>query len=73
MVRGIAKEQAKERANKKAAAHGVPNSQFKARADGIKITCPICRAPLASYKLLVGHYESKHPKETVPPESNFAK
>ncbi|KAI9346848.1 At2g23090 like protein [Obelidium mucronatum] len=73
MVRGIAKEQAKERANKKAAAHGVPNSQFKARAAGLQIICPICRAPLAAYKLLVGHYESKHPKETPPAESTFSK
>ncbi|KAJ3076044.1 hypothetical protein HDU98_005993 [Podochytrium sp. JEL0797] len=61
MVRGIAKTAAKERNLKKANAKGEPNSQFKAREAGIQILCPICRAPITSYKLLVGHYEAKHP------------
>ncbi|KAJ3296200.1 hypothetical protein HDU79_007289 [Rhizoclosmatium sp. JEL0117] len=72
-VRGIAKQQAKERNAKKQASVGTPNSQLEARAKGLTIICPICRTQVGSYKLIAGHYEAKHPKEPIPPESSFAK
>ncbi|KAI9086351.1 hypothetical protein K1719_031805 [Acacia pycnantha] len=37
--------------------------QFKARAVGLKVVCPICKVQLANQNQLVDHYGSKHLKE----------
>lgn len=45
-------------------------SQLEARAVGLKVVCPICKAQLANEKQLIDHYGSKHPKEKPPSSSN---
>nr|ACU15227.1 unknown [Glycine max] len=45
-------------------------SQLEARAVGLKVICPICKAHLANQNQLVDHYASKHPKEKPPAESS---
>ncbi|CEG69138.1 hypothetical protein CU097_014174 [Rhizopus azygosporus] len=71
MARGAQKEQARQRAQKKAAERSNKGSQLGARAAGLQIKCPKCLIALANYKLLVQHFEAKHPKDNVPPESDF--
>ncbi|KAI5656664.1 hypothetical protein M9H77_25457 [Catharanthus roseus] len=44
-------------------------SQLDARAEGLKVICPICKVQLANEKQLVDHYGSKHPKEKPPSNS----
>ncbi|KAJ3188322.1 hypothetical protein HDU85_005473 [Gaertneriomyces sp. JEL0708] len=73
MVRGAAKQQARERNQKQQAAKAGGVSQLKARAEGLKVQCPSCKGPMASYKVLVQHMESKHPGVAVPSEASFAK
>ncbi len=68
MVRGHAKAQAQEKNAKKQEALNKGGSQLEARAAGTKYVCPICKTPATGYKSLVTHYESKHPKDTPPPE-----
>uniref|UniRef100_A0ACD5ZHI5 Uncharacterized protein n=1 Tax=Avena sativa TaxID=4498 RepID=A0ACD5ZHI5_AVESA len=41
-------------------------SQLEARAEGLKIICPVCKTQLANEKQLIDHYGSKHPKEKPP-------
>ncbi|KAI8873516.1 DUF1909-domain-containing protein [Ramicandelaber brevisporus] len=72
MSRGKQKEQARERAQARSDANKGGKSQLDARAAGVKIVCPVCMAPMAAYKALAMHYESKHPKAVVPAESTFA-
>ncbi|KAG5007889.1 hypothetical protein AAZX31_09G196900 [Glycine max] len=45
-------------------------SQLEARAVGLKVICPICKAQLANQNQLVDHYASKHPKEKPPAETS---
>ncbi|KAI8840000.1 putative zinc finger protein [Chytriomyces cf. hyalinus JEL632] len=73
MVRGAAKEQAREKAQKKTAAHAGGASQLKARAAGLQFICPTCRSQVGSYKLLAQHMESKHPGTNIPTEESFQK
>ncbi|KAI9207579.1 putative zinc finger protein [Polychytrium aggregatum] len=73
MVRGAAKEQARQKAQKKAEAMKGGESQLKARAEGLKIICPSCKIAMPGYKILVQHMESKHPSAAIPAESSFAK
>ena len=68
MVRGNAKALAQEKAAKKAASKKEAKSDIGARAAALKQTCPICKASMINHKQLVMHYDSKHPKETCPPE-----
>ncbi|OAV95927.1 hypothetical protein PTTG_26509 [Puccinia triticina 1-1 BBBD Race 1] len=69
MVRGHAKAQAQA---KNAAKQGSQKgSQLGAQQAVTKVGCAICKAPTPSYKLLVTHYEAKHPKESVPSEEAF--
>ncbi|EHS63043.1 uncharacterized protein PGTG_22758 [Puccinia graminis f. sp. tritici CRL 75-36-700-3] len=69
MVRGHAKAQAQA---KNAAKQGSQKgSQLGAQQAVTKVGCSICKAPTPSYKLLVTHYEAKHPKESVPTEETF--
>ncbi|KAH0645511.1 hypothetical protein KY290_035338 [Solanum tuberosum] len=44
-------------------------SQLEARAVGLKVICPICKAQIANQNQLVDHYGSKHPKEKAPSNS----
>ncbi|KAG0145908.1 hypothetical protein CROQUDRAFT_658167, partial [Cronartium quercuum f. sp. fusiforme G11] len=69
MVRGHAKAQAQARnAAKQGSQKG---SQLSAQQAITKVGCQICKAPTPSYKLLVTHYEAKHPKESLPTEDAF--
>jgi hypothetical protein len=65
MVRGKAKAQAQER-NAKNKKDEKGTQRFDA-AKKLTIVCPICKAQMPSHKLLQGHYDSKHPKDTCPP------
>nr|AFK45486.1 unknown [Lotus japonicus] len=68
MTRGKQKIEAqKKNAEKNQKGKG---SQLEARAVGLKVICPICKAQLANQKQLVDHYGSKHPKEEPPAESS---
>ncbi|KAI8815872.1 putative zinc finger protein [Fimicolochytrium jonesii] len=71
MVRGAAKQQAREKNQKLAASKAGGVSQLKARAAGLPIVCPSCKGPMAGYKILVQHMESKHPGAAVPDEASF--
>ncbi|KAI8809765.1 hypothetical protein BJ742DRAFT_770904 [Cladochytrium replicatum] len=62
----------RERAAKKAEAAKGGKSQLADRAAGLKIVCPNCRGPMANYKILKQHMESKHPGVTIPDESTFS-
>jgi hypothetical protein len=66
MVRGHAKEQAQQRNAKKQSESKQGISQIEARQAGLKVVCPLCKAPATGSKALQLHYESKHPKETPP-------
>ncbi|PIN06521.1 hypothetical protein CDL12_20922 [Handroanthus impetiginosus] len=64
----------KETMNSKGHVHEERNqkakgSQLEARAVGLKVICPICKAQLANQNQLVDHYGSKHPKEKPPSNS----
>ncbi|KAI8588188.1 hypothetical protein HDU88_006540 [Geranomyces variabilis] len=72
MVRGAAKQQAREKNAKLAASKAGGVSQLKSRAAGLKFTCPSCKGPMAGYKILVQHMESAHPKAEIPSEESFA-
>ncbi|KAI9479517.1 At2g23090 like protein [Zychaea mexicana] len=72
MARGAQKEQARQKAQKEAAKRGKPKSQLTARAAGLQVKCPKCFTNMPNYKLLVHHMEAKHPKDNIPPESDFA-
>ena len=69
MVRGHAKEQAQK---KNAARQKVEKgSQLGQAQKKLQVICPVCRASMVNHKLLVQHYESKHPKDTCPPVESF--
>ncbi|KAI9311739.1 putative zinc finger protein [Dichotomocladium elegans] len=72
MARGAQKEQARQRAQKEASKTKKPQSQLGARAAGLQVKCPKCFSGMPTYKLLVQHMEAKHPKDPIPPESQFA-
>jgi hypothetical protein len=87
-VRGHAKEQARERAAKKADAHKggtsqvkkiitqrrliLMSKQLKARAAGVQIICSVCRGPISSYKIYVQHMETKHPNAPILKEEELS-
>ncbi|KAI8062281.1 putative zinc finger protein [Gilbertella persicaria] len=73
MARGAQKEQARQKAQKEAAKRKSNGSQLNARAAGLQIKCAKCFIALANYNLLKQHMEAKHPKDPVPPESDFVK
>eukprot|EP00408_Alexandrium_pacificum_P028625 CAMPEP_0171208300 /NCGR_PEP_ID=MMETSP0790-20130122/28018_1 /TAXON_ID=2925 /ORGANISM="Alexandrium catenella, Strain OF101" /LENGTH=73 /DNA_ID=CAMNT_0011673893 /DNA_START=91 /DNA_END=312 /DNA_ORIENTATION=+ len=68
MVRGHAKEVAQQKNAERLAAGKKSGSQKDAQKAGLKVSCPACKAPMTNYKCLTQHYDSKHPKETCPPE-----
>ncbi|GBB87157.1 hypothetical protein RclHR1_01360028 [Rhizophagus clarus] len=71
MARGKQKEQAREKAQKQAENRQGGKSQLGARAAGLQLKCPVCKTPVANYKIIVQHMEAKHPKEPIPPEKDF--
>ncbi|KAG1459058.1 hypothetical protein G6F56_006249 [Rhizopus delemar] len=73
MARGHQKEQARQKNAKEAAKRSGKGSQLGARAAGLQIKCSKCFIALANYNLLVQHFEAKHPKDTLPAESEFQK
>ena len=68
MVRGNAKALAQAKNQAKKDSKKEAKSDLGARAAALKTTCPICKSPMINYKQLQAHYESKHPKDTCPPE-----
>ncbi|KAF0507716.1 C2H2-type zinc finger transcription factor [Gigaspora margarita] len=71
MVRGKQKEQAREKAQKLAENRAGGKSQLETRSKGLQMKCPVCKTPVANYKVIVQHMEAKHLKQTIPPESSF--
>ena len=73
MARGLQKEQSQQKAAAKKQAAEKKGSQKGEGATKMKgsCVCPICKATVPSYKLLVEHYGAKHPKETCPAEGTF--
>ncbi|ORX83799.1 hypothetical protein BCR32DRAFT_291781 [Anaeromyces robustus] len=69
MARGKQKEQAREKAQKAAAARKGGKSQIQFREKGLQSICPICRTPNPNYKTMVLHMEAKHPGKPIPPEN----
>ncbi|PWN43163.1 hypothetical protein IE81DRAFT_322674 [Ceraceosorus guamensis] len=72
MVRGAAKAQAQAKNQAKANSSKEAKSQLDSRGAALKFACKVCKAPAPSYKTLLIHYDSKHPKETCPSEASFA-
>lgn len=70
MVRGNAKALAQAKNEKKAASKKEAKSDLKARGAALKVECGICKAPMINYHQLKQHYESKHPKDPIPPDPN---
>jgi hypothetical protein len=70
MVRGNQKATAQAKAQAKADSKKTGKSDLKARGAALKITCDVCKSPMINYTQLKQHYESKHPKETLPPDPN---
>eukprot|EP00403_Amphidinium_massartii_P012922 CAMPEP_0178431774 /NCGR_PEP_ID=MMETSP0689_2-20121128/32034_1 /TAXON_ID=160604 /ORGANISM="Amphidinium massartii, Strain CS-259" /LENGTH=87 /DNA_ID=CAMNT_0020053723 /DNA_START=98 /DNA_END=357 /DNA_ORIENTATION=- len=68
MVRGHAKQAAQEANAKRQAAMKKSGSQLDAQKAGLKFKCPVCLTEVTNYKMMVQHYECKHPKETCPTE-----
>ncbi len=72
MVRGHAKEVAQQKnAAKKDAANKKGGGRDGAAAAKTQMTCPICKVQMINYKQMTQHYDSKHAKETCPPEDKF--
>ncbi|KAL1920484.1 uncharacterized protein VTP21DRAFT_861 [Calcarisporiella thermophila] len=69
MTRGKQKEQAREKARKLAESKKGGQSQLDARKAGLQMKCPVCKTPIANYKLVVNHMEAKHPKDPIPSET----
>ena len=70
MVRGNQKNLAQAKNQAKKDAKGSAKSDLKLRGAALKVTCAICKSPMINYTQLKQHYESKHPKETLPPDPN---
>jgi len=67
MARGNQKIKAQEERAKRLEKEKKAGSQKDAQNAGLKIVCAVCKAPMTNYNCLKQHYESKHPKETIPP------
>ena len=67
MARGLQKEQSQQKAAAKKQAAEKKGSQKGEGATKMKgsCVCPICKATVPSYKLLVDHYGRKAPKGDV--------
>lgn len=71
MARGNQKIKAQEENAKRKQAAAKSGSQKDAQNAGLKIVCAVCKAPMTNYNCLKQHYESKHPKETLPGPEAF--
>lgn len=71
--RGHAKQQAQEKNAAKQASMKKAGSQLDAQKAGLKFQCPSCLQESTNYKMLQQHYDSKHPKLTIPPEDECYK
>ena len=67
MVRGHAKEQAQAKNAAAKAKAEKSGTQLGAADAAMKFECHVCKQVMPGPVLLKEHYESKHPKETVPP------
>ena len=66
MVRGHAKEQAQAKNAAAKAKAEKSGTQLGAADAAMKFECHVCKQVMPGPVLLKEHYESKHPKETVP-------
>ena len=66
MVRGHAKEQAQAKNAAAKAKMEKSGTQLGAADAAMKFECHVCKQVMPGPVLLKEHYESKHPKETVP-------
>ena len=66
MVRGHAKEQAQAKNAAAKAKMEKAGTQLGAADAAMKFECHVCKQVMPGPVLLKEHYESKHPKETVP-------
>ncbi|KAF4693441.1 hypothetical protein FOZ60_010859 [Perkinsus olseni] len=72
MARGQQKAESQRKNALKKAKEAHKGSQKAGQKAALKMTCPQCKLQMTNYKVLTQHFESKHPKETCPPESSFA-
>eukprot|EP00043_Microstomoeca_roanoka_P016554 m.169908 g.169908 ORF g.169908 m.169908 type:complete len:73 (-) comp16482_c0_seq1:3089-3307(-) len=70
MTRGLAKQQAKDKAAKKNAklAGGAKHDHKAARENQLKIVCSVCKAPMSDKAVYKSHFEAKHSKLPLPDE-----
>ena len=68
MARGNEKLKAQARNLKNKASD--KGSQKDAQKAGLKMQCPLCFTPMTNYNNMKNHYESKHPKATLPAEGD---
>ena len=73
MARGLQAQQAQAKAAEKAAklkkqAGNNKHDNAKTAAAGLKFVCSVCRSAMPDPKTYKQHFESKHPKATVPEE-----
>ena len=68
MVRGNQKILAQAKTQAKKDSKGCAKSDLKLRAAANKVVCLGCKSPMVSHHQLKEHYDSKHPKDTCPPE-----
>ena len=74
MARGLQAQQARAKAAEKAAnlKKQAGNNKYDntktAAAAGLKFTCSVCRSAMPDLKTYKQHFESKHPKTTMPEE-----
>ena len=68
MVRGHAKEQAKQKNAAAKAKAERSGTQLGAADKAMNYTCVVCKTAMPGAVLLKMHYESKHPKDTIPAE-----
>ena len=66
-MRGHAKEQAQAKNAAAKAKAEKSGTQLGAADAAMKFECHVCKQVMPGPVLLKEHYESKHPKETVPP------
>lgn len=69
MARGQQKIQAQQKAAAKQAKLKKGGGDMKASAKkALVYTCPVCRSQMPDPKTFRQHFESKHPKQPLPPE-----
>jgi ribosomal protein L44E len=70
MARGQQKIQSQQKAAQKQAKlkKAAGSDQKAAAKKALVFTCPVCRSQMPDPKTFRQHFESKHPKQPLPPE-----